>query len=956
MTGSSRTSYRKSVRGPSRSQTGDATEKLQVIVDGIDRTPKPLLATRNIASKGGPEESTTPTSDQSEFFMDRMSTAFSTKGGWFSNADSGTQTPKSEADYDYEAEKRDRDRKAAEEAAQAAVAGEEGPDSARAYPAPQEEPMPPQLLTERDLDRSAYISLSETETIFILQMPGVTVAIDSEEAKLVEEANKRYANLLQTKQAADKYVDAEAQTLVALQKSREVQSAVLKTMATSVQATAWDISDQFRLLDEGAADAEDDTRAANVPNITQLAAGVVRYMGKGAGLKNEASGATAAAASMYGGQSMMGRPSVAYGGGQSAMYGSPSFMSGYAGAASVSANAAAGLPPGVPTEAAAAHPVAPPDDPLHGLRGLAESLTIMDHAINQNNYLAQLLLYRDVQAHPGGSSGGPRSAYHQGDDDESDGGMSHIGAMRPMSAAPSDGGRSMYAESVGARSQAPRAPQVPAAQQLQVSISRQSSARSAMIQRAMSVRDSNTVDNKATSARPSQSGIAGLGHGGPAPGYAASMAESNWPEELLQELANLGDDAPRLEHLWDWVCPLTAGKNVAAMAWNKVNPDLLAVGYGSFTFASTSDEQGAAAVSTGMVAFWSLKNPQYPVWWFETQSSVTALDFSMYNPNMLAVGLYDGTLAIYDIKARQGTPAMESDVHSGKHADPVWKVRWIDRGPERDEPLVSISTDGRVTQWSIAKGLEFSDLMKLKRMARRGTGAATSAAAAAATGKAGGAAAAAAGGGASEQQDAFISRLTSGMAFDFSARDERIYVAATEDGWLHKCSTSYSEQYLESYRGHMGPVYQVQFSPYKQDMFISASADWTLRMWAEGRDTPLLTFQASSTEVNDVQWCPANSTVFGDVTSSGRLEIWDFALSTVKPVMHAKASEARLSCLLFSPTCPVVVCGGEDGAVKAYRLTNVAREYETREEQEERLELTIRANVMKSAAAGTQQL
>ena len=31
------------------------------------------------------------------------------------------------------------------------------------------------------------------------------------------------------------------------------------------------------------------------------------------------------------------------------------------------------------------------------------------------------------------------------------------------------------------------------------------------------------------------------------------------------------------------------------------------------------------------------------------------------------------------------------------------QVKWIDRGPEHDELLVSISTDGRVTQWSIAK-------------------------------------------------------------------------------------------------------------------------------------------------------------------------------------------------------------------------------------------------------------
>lgn len=130
-----------------------------------------------------------------------------------------------------------------------------------------------------------------------------------------------------------------------------------------------------------------------------------------------------------------------------------------------------------------------------------------------------------------------------------------------------------------------------------------------------------------------------------------------------------------MEHLWDWKCPLTAGKNVAAMGWNKVNPDLLAVGYGSSSFAAACDERGAAAVSRGLVAFWSLKNPQFPLWWFETQAAVTALDFSTYSPNMLAVGLYDGTVAIHDIKARQSSPAMESDVHSGKHADPVWKVR-----------------------------------------------------------------------------------------------------------------------------------------------------------------------------------------------------------------------------------------------------------------------------------------
>ena len=88
-------------------------------------------------------------------------------------------------------------------------------------------------------------------------------------------------------------------------------------------------------------------------------------------------------------------------------------------------------------------------------------------------------------------------------------------------------------------------------------------------------------------------------------------------------------------------------------------------------------------------------------------------------------------------------------------------------------------------------------------------------------------------------------------------------------------------------------------------------------MWQEGRERSLLLFNNSSHAINDVQWCPTNSTVFGDVTAGGRLEIWDFELSTVKPVLTHK-SGIPLSCLLFSTNSPVVVCGGEDGKVRKH--------------------------------------
>ncbi len=41
----------------------------------------------------------------------------------------------------------------------------------------------------------------------------------------------------------------------------------------------------------------------------------------------------------------------------------------------------------------------------------------------------------------------------------------------------------------------------------------------------------------------------------------------------------------------------------------------------------------------------------------------------------------------------------------GGHGDAVWQVKWVDKGQGRGERLVSISADGRITEWSTKKGL-----------------------------------------------------------------------------------------------------------------------------------------------------------------------------------------------------------------------------------------------------------
>lgn len=43
------------------------------------------------------------------------------------------------------------------------------------------------------------------------------------------------------------------------------------------------------------------------------------------------------------------------------------------------------------------------------------------------------------------------------------------------------------------------------------------------------------------------------------------------------------------------------------------------------------------------------------------------------------------------------------------------QLKWIIKGAERLETLVSISTDGRVLEWNLKKGLVVSSLMQLKK-------------------------------------------------------------------------------------------------------------------------------------------------------------------------------------------------------------------------------------------------
>ncbi|KAF4705781.1 WD repeat domain 78 [Perkinsus olseni] len=442
------------------------------------------------------------------------------------------------------------------------------------------------------------------------------------------------------------------------------------------------------------------------------------------------------------------------------------------------------------------------------------------------------------------------------------------------------------------------------------------------------------------------------------------------------------DDKSSMKHLFCFEAPQLTGRlSTTNLKWHQVNQDLLCASYG--------DSDAAWRTSgSGLVLFWSLKNPSHPERALETNAGVSSLAFSDIYPNLIAVGLQNGGVAIWDLRQRSTSPILDSTAQSGptggaqqrasggqqsqggsaastlasRHTDAVWDLQWVDRGPDKfpRESLVSIGADGKVLQWDMRKGLDRAVLMSLKRSPNPdlatnvlNTGPQDRGA---------------------TSQDSQAFRQSCGFCLSF-LKDPSMYLVGTEGGLVHRCSTSYSEQYLETYYGHAAAVYKVRCNPFWAPAFLTCSADWTIKLWStkpipiEARrgsgsympkradstaldrigaatNTPLQSYQSTDLcdSVNDIAWCPHNSTSFAGAMDDGRIELWDIHRSPLDPIIvHYPVNDLeknrwqRATSVGFAPNSPVLVSGDTTGRVEVMRLHNCEVPAMTSAEQQERL-------------------
>jgi WD40 repeat protein len=99
-------------------------------------------------------------------------------------------------------------------------------------------------------------------------------------------------------------------------------------------------------------------------------------------------------------------------------------------------------------------------------------------------------------------------------------------------------------------------------------------------------------------------------------------------------------------------------------------------------------------------------------------------------------------------------------------------------------------------------------------------------------------------------------------------------------------------------------------------------------------------------QVNDVEWSPYTSTIFGCVADDGRVEIWDMSRLTIDPTIYHKPEGYIPSkkSIKFSNSSHVVATGNSDFDIEIFRIYNLDHVVVSDDDQKERLHNILNQN------------
>nr|XP_060613191.1 cytoplasmic dynein 2 intermediate chain 2 isoform X2 [Anolis sagrei ordinatus] len=350
---------------------------------------------------------------------------------------------------------------------------------------------------------------------------------------------------------------------------------------------------------------------------------------------------------------------------------------------------------------------------------------------------------------------------------------------------------------------------------------------------------------------------------------------------------------------------------VTSVSWNSTGA-VIACSYGRL-------DDGDWSAEKSYVCTWNLDrralNPRRPDLVVETPSAVMCLAFHPRQPSLIAGGLFNGEVLVWDTGRVEDPLLWRTGMTDDTHTDPVYQVAWLqDSKHSHTFRVLSVSTDGKILVWQEDRegflkptdGFAFV-LQQIPRSTKLKK----------------------------TRGDAAVG-ITS---LSFSHFEPSVFVVGTEGGSLLKCSTATEAVALLqkgssvplrapaqfAFSPHGGPVYCVSCSPFHRNLFLSAGTAGHVHLHSMLQAQPLVSLQLSKKYIFSVKWSPVRPLVFAAASGEGELQLFDFGKSSQRPSLSIQqtSDQAPVYCLEFNHRQAQLLAAGDgDGAVKIWQLSS----------------------------------
>ncbi|KAJ0398490.1 hypothetical protein P43SY_006648 [Pythium insidiosum] len=363
------------------------------------------------------------------------------------------------------------------------------------------------------------------------------------------------------------------------------------------------------------------------------------------------------------------------------------------------------------------------------------------------------------------------------------------------------------------------------------------------------------------------------------------------------------------------------------VSWNATGA-MIAVAFGRFDHTGWCDYRAALCL---WKVFQSDLNTAKPHTVLETSSGLMCVAFHPKNPSLVAAGSFNGEVLVWDLEHDEYR-FYASGIGDYFHREPVTKVAWVYDVQGGEFNVASVSGDGKVLFWRLkdklafpvegyvlhlpasissaksspvigGKSLAFSPSDKTSRSF--------------VVGSEGGAIIRCFSKGTARASDfkgdkkwtATAARLIGRLAstkipalrrqvetYATEKKSKEITLAMVYDAKIDP-AVLYPSAVDFVFEGHMGPVYDVSFSPFRKSIFASCSSDGTARLFSYLQKEPLLSLEVTPTSayLYSVEWSKTRPTVLAIAAEDGNVYVYDLKVDRVAPVLVLSAKDSSNS-------------------------------------------------------------